>query len=1029
MTKSRSVLIAFLVAFVIATYLSTAAACLEPANSYDQYLRQRWTVSNGFPGGRINAITQTSDGYLWIGTEKGLIRFDGFNFLTISHPTHTSDPVSQAIALVSTRDGALWVWDQDRDVRRYIHGRFDDVKSLMQVRDVVSTIARSQQGDLLVATQTPRLLQYSGIRNEALTPITPLGITAPQKVAQTSDGNFWMATYESGLFSWNHGLVKAVSEGIPGKINCLLPVANGALWIGTDEGMVLWDGHQISSRISRQALHGSRVLSLAEDRDKNLWIGTSNGLFRKNPDGLMLMSNTKNGADRTVTAIFEDREGSLWVGDAHGIERLRDGLFTTIPLGASTSPDTAGTGPIYTDALNRAWVAPSYGGLYCIVAGKAIPVGQSSLARDVIYSIAGFKDDLWVGRRDGGLTHFRQLQNGRPAVRAVHTYTHAQGLAQNTVSSVFVSAEGTIWAGTLSGGVSTLRHGVFATFTSADGLGSNTVTSIEEDRNGAMWFGTSDGLSRYANDRITTLRAREGLPSAEVTTLFTDSYGVLWIGTSQGLARFSLGQIHPILDPRPAFHEPIFGIAESKDGSLWFTSANHVFRVNRGSLMTDIIHDGDYREFGATDGLLANQGVKRDRSAMADAEGRVWISTLQGLSLVRLKPQVALPASAHVESVSIDSRRIDPYAYATIDPNPQRITIAYQAVSLAVPSSVRYRYKLLGFDHVWSDPTESRQVVYTNLGPGKYQFVIQISQDDDAWKGSDNVLSFRIQPSVSQTWWFRVLLFTAVGVCCFTLYHLRVKSLGRAMSLRFDERLDERTRMARELHDTFLQTVQGSKLVADDALATATDEARMRSALLKLSGWLGQAVTEGRAALHALRVSTTEQNELAAFLYRCAKQHCQQTSMSLALTVIGDVRELHPIVRDEVARIAEEGIRNAGLHSHASQLSIELRYARDLSFCIKDNGVGMHPEVIGGGKAGHFGIQGMKERSARIRAKFKITSALDAGTQISLCVPGEVVYRREKRSFLRTLRLLNLGRDTCADRDSNTKTGQHTETR
>jgi signal transduction histidine kinase len=235
-----------------------------------------------------------------------------------------------------------------------------------------------------------------------------------------------------------------------------------------------------------------------------------------------------------------------------------------------------------------------------------------------------------------------------------------------------------------------------------------------------------------------------------------------------------------------------------------------------------------------------------------------------------------------------------------------------------------------------------------------------------------------------------------------------VRSIAKAISARFDERLDERTRMALELHDTFLQTVQGSKMVADDALDPDADQVRMRHALERLSLWLGQAVKEGRAALHALRVSTTEQNHLAEFLDRAAKEHSQRTSISVALTVIGDARDLHPIVRDEIARIAEEAIRNACLHSKASQLSIELRYGRDLILRFNDNGVGIDPDVMDAGKSGHFGIQGMKERSARIRARITITSTLNAGTQIVLNVPGDVVYRRQKKSAISWRRPLKL---------------------
>ena len=314
-----------------------------------------------------------------------------------------------------------------------------------------------------------------------------------------------------------------------------------------------------------------------------------------------------------------------------------------------------------------------------------------------------------------------------------------------------------------------------------------------------------------------------------------------------------------------------------------------------------------------------------------------------------------------------------------------------------VPQKVRFRYWLEGHDVGWQDPGTRRQAFYNNLRPGTFTFRVIACNNDGVWNKMGSSLRFSVAPAWFQTTWFQALWITSVCLFIWIIYHLRVRHIAAEISARFDVRLDERTRMALELHDTFLQTVQGSKMVADDALDPAADQLRMRHALEKLSVWLGQAVTEGRAALHALRVTTTERNHLAEFLERTAREHSQRTPISVAFTVIGDAREVHPIVRDEISRIAEEGIRNACLHSNASQLSMELRYARNLSLRIHDNGVGIDPEVVEAGKTGHFGIQGMKERSARIRAKITITSTRNSGTTISLTVPGEVIYRREKR--------------------------------
>jgi signal transduction histidine kinase len=243
--------------------------------------------------------------------------------------------------------------------------------------------------------------------------------------------------------------------------------------------------------------------------------------------------------------------------------------------------------------------------------------------------------------------------------------------------------------------------------------------------------------------------------------------------------------------------------------------------------------------------------------------------------------------------------------------------------------------------------------------------------------------------------WFRILCAVVGAMTMWAIYYIRLRQVAALMSTRFDERLAERTRLARELHDTFLQTVQGSKMIADDALDADSDQNRMRQALEKLSRWLGQAVDEGRAALHSLRVTTTEKNHLSEALRRATEDHQLPSSMTVAFSVIGDPKDLHPIVRDEVYRIGFEAIRNAAAHSRASRLEIDLRYANDLSLRIKDNGLGIDPSIPEFGREGHFGLQGMRERASRIRSKLTIVSSANAGTEVSLVVPGAVVYRNE----------------------------------
>jgi signal transduction histidine kinase len=266
------------------------------------------------------------------------------------------------------------------------------------------------------------------------------------------------------------------------------------------------------------------------------------------------------------------------------------------------------------------------------------------------------------------------------------------------------------------------------------------------------------------------------------------------------------------------------------------------------------------------------------------------------------------------------------------------------------------------------------------------------SNNDGIWNEQGASLAFSVLPAWYQTVWFKFLAMAVIIFSVWALYRLRVRQVAHAISLRFDERLAERTRIARDLHDTFLQTVQGSKMVTDDALEAASDPSRMRKALEQLSIWLEQAIDEGRAALNSLRTSTTVTNDLADGLRRATENISESHSMSVAMSVVGDTREMHPIVRDEVYRIGYEAICNAQMHSRGSSLAVELRYGHDLELRVRDNGVGIDPAVSDHGKNGHFGLQGMRERAARIGGKLTILSSTTGGTDVTLVVPGAITF-------------------------------------
>ncbi|HKG23504.1 MAG TPA: two-component regulator propeller domain-containing protein, partial [Blastocatellia bacterium] len=484
-----------------------------------QYIRDRWGTERGFPGGPVYAITQSADGYLWIGTEAGLVRFDGSSFRLLRDLIPTSISTGPVFGLVSDNDGNLWVRSWGPMMLLYRNGELKNARSdLDWPYSGVTAMYGSKNGALLFSEMDSGAIMYRESGFETLAPASALPRSPVISMAETPDGDIWMGTRDAGLFRLRGRETSAITKGLPDrKINCLLSDGEKNLWVGTDNGVARWNGAELTRAGVPPALNRIQALAIARDRDSNVWIGTAGGLLRVSPRGVSSFEERDRWSSGAVTALFEDREGNLWVGSAQGIERIRDGVFMT--YSASKEMPSESNGPVWAGSEDRAWFAPSDGGLYWLSNERIGRVSEAGLGRDVIYSIAGGKDELWIGRRRGGLTRLRPRAGSFEA----RTYTQAEGLAQNSVYAVHQSRDGTVWAGTLSGGVSRFRDGKFTTYTTANGLASNTITSILEGSDGTMWFATPAGLSALSNGRWQVYSARDGLPSDDVNCLFEDS--------------------------------------------------------------------------------------------------------------------------------------------------------------------------------------------------------------------------------------------------------------------------------------------------------------------------------------------------------------------------------------------------------------------------------------------------------------------------------------------------------------------------
>lgn len=961
---------------------------LDPNQAIGQYIATRWDSRSSFPGGTINAIAQTPDGYLWIAAENGLVRFDGIAFRLLEHANTPSLPPGQVLGLVVDSEGVLWVRMESPLLFRYRGGTFEQMYRVESPERGATAITSGARGGVLIAPPDGPLRYSAG----KFTPIVSSGAAAvglAMSIAETVDGAVWVAMRDTGLFCVRGGRGSPVT-GLPDqKVNVLLPGTGLDLWIGTDAGLVRWDGRAITHRGIPAALARSPILALARDHNSNLWVSTPAGIARIDSKGSIIHAAAAE-LPGTVHAIFEDREGDLWLGGTEGLTQLRKSPFLSYAGAADEGAS------VYVDTSGRAWVGPSSGGLLWIRGAERRFITGLGLEQDVIYSISGGPDEFWVGRRYGGVMQLRE-EDGHLRTR---TYTAADGLAPGVVYAVHRSRDGTVWAGTLSGAVSRIQKDRVTTFTAADGLSAVAVTTIEETTDGVIWVGTAGGLEALRNGSWRRYSGVDGLPPGRVNSLTVDGDGVLWIGTSAGLFYWSGTRIENARNAPDSLQGEIYGVAADDAGNLWVATDRRLVRIARATLLGQSNPPAAVREFGTADGLPSARGIRRDHSVAKDPSGRIWFSFQGGLCVVNpSRPEAQAPALVHVESIAVDGRPLGPGANVRYLSNHQRVAFNFIGLSLAVPGRVRYRYLLEGYDRDWSQPTESREAAYTNLSPARYTFRVMASNSEGLWNGVPVSVPIEVEPQLWQTWWFRLIALCLTGAAIFAGFRYRIARVHAAINLRFEERLAERTRIARELHDTLLQSFQGVLMKFHVGTAMIRDRpAEAQQLLDKALDQAHQAVTEGRDAVQGLRSSTIVANDLARAITTLGEQlaaepHCE-SHPDFCVTVEGQSRDFAPLVRDEVYQIAGEALRNAFRHAHAKRIDVEIRYdPRRFQLCVLDDGKGIDPVVLSaGGLAGHHGLPGMNERAKLVGGNLVLRSRVDSGTEIELVIPASIAY-------------------------------------
>jgi signal transduction histidine kinase/ligand-binding sensor domain-containing protein len=969
---------------------------LDPSRSIKQYEHTRWTASEGAPSG-VTSIIQTPDGYLWLASDDGLMRFDGLIFERIDGAL---DQASEGVPwyVANGSDGAVLAWyPASKRLRVYNKGELRTLPA-PDLEGTLVDLKQTPNGDIWLADGRPNqpMLRYHAGRWSKVSPEKNFGSDTCMGMVIAADGALWVA-YENNVFRRSPGesRFQHMISDRGARMRLSLDPA-GRVWVTGGGGSRpitepkgLWTGRPARFRYpSDNSTRRGRPLF---DRNGNLWVarrkfglerlrkpsplGPTNGLPQRDEfratDGL---------TSDSVYAVFEDREGNIWVATTVGLDRFRDAdIISEPPLKQPAA---------FGDIL----FADSVGNVFIGQENTVYRVEPGGLPRPVLTKInepeaicEGPSGAIWIALPDSIAVV------GRDGKRM------AKPVGLGSVADCGVDRWGRFWFSGREGGLYVLTSsGWQQVFTGSSSL--FRPAQMVRDANGNLWVnGGLHTLARLDRTGPTILKIpNKGLK--DVRTIAPLGDGLLLAGLD-GLALFREGRLSSIAANRVGSLLRVNGLIQTRRGETWILSNAGLSRFRTGDLLRGL-RDNQFRIPGRTlgylDGMPDSNSVRTTRALVEGGDGRLWAATASGVVWIdpaRLTYNFVSPKIA-IRSLETGGRRfLDPDAL-TLPAGSSNVTIGFAALSLRIPERVQVRYRLEGQDQGWINPGLRRQAFYTNLGPGRYRFRVIAANENGIWNTSGASLVFDVPPTFVQSIWFKLLLVLILAGALGAAYVIQVRQVTAQLQSRFHIRVAERERIARELHDTLLQGFQGL-LLHFKAIANQLSETNEARQLIDAAlNRAQQVLIEGRDRVKELRFERRRTAGLANALVQRASAHVAGGRPHLILVEEGTARSLHPLVEEELERITEEAVQNAVSHANASTVELLLQWTwRGLRLSIRDDGCGLPPSVTSEGKReGHFGLLGMQERANRIGGTFSLESRKGWGTEVSVEVPNRGAY-------------------------------------
>ena len=969
---------------------------LDSRKAATQYIHDVWTTREGLPQDTINSLVQDGDGYIWFGTQEGLVRFDGVSFTVFdSRNTDALNANNIPVVFVDGK-GVPWVGASDGLIH-YRDGSFEfyGEKNGLPSDSNVKNISEDAAGNLWLGYSSSDkksggdgLGRFKDGQVRIFTVKDGLSNNQIKKTFPDKQGNLWIAA-SNGLNLLKDGKFTnyTVADGLSDNtVRTVCGDRAGNLWIGTANGLNRFKDGGFTVYTTKDGLSNNGILSVFEDRDGILWIGTDSGLNRMIDGKIQAVKGIEGLATDEIHAFMEDTEGSLWIGThTNGLHRLRDGKFTAYGSPEGLLGDSVDA--IFEDGDGRILIGTNPGGLSVLSDGRfqTYSVAEGLLS-DKIRTIAqDGEGDFWIGTYKG-LNRFKGEKFA--------AYTTKDGLTNESVRSFYEDTGGMLWIGTNGGGLNLFASGKFVPFPNFDEFHTKFIQAIRKDRTGRIWVGM-DEETGYFKDGAFTFYPDEALNKANVQSICEDADGVLWFATwGQGLLRLKNEKLTVFTSKDGLFDNTQWSILDDGAGNLWMGSNRGIFRVSRAEL--DDVAEGRIEKvnsvvYGAADGMRKSETNVGNPSALRSRDGRLWFSTTAGAVVIdpknikinRVPPPVVL------QQFSVDEKVIPANEDLIVPPNARGIEIRYAGLSFIQPAKMKYKYKLEGFDTDWIEAGTRHRAFYTNLPPGEYVFQVIAANADGVWNEQGATLKFRALASFWRTRWFYGLCFLAIAGIAFLFYNWRVTKLKREKLAQqtFSQQLiesqeTERKRIAVELHDGLGQNLVIIKNRALIGLNAPENHERMLAQMTEISEAVSATIAEVRGIARNLHPYQIEYLGLTTALKAMIKTAAEASNVEFSIEIDELGKQLQKAVEINLYRIAQEAVNNILKHSQATKASVVFgKNGRSLDVTIEDNGIGFALDSVNTNRG--LGLVGIGERAKMLDAQYEINST-EKGTTIRL---------------------------------------------